>query len=462
MAVTFNGGSHREKEENKIVTTDLHHKCTEEFKGTSSAAPLAAGMVALALEANPNLTWRDVQHVIVESAQVTSPVDEGWLSNGAGYHFNHKFGFGRLDANELVKKAKIWKNVAMQKICKGPSSDTQQEIPAGGTLSVTIDTIACANTVTDIEKLEHVTLTMSFQHRRRGQVSIDLFSPSGTRNEMLSTRRYDDSRNGLHDWTFMTVHNWGENPKGVWIMNVTDNINVMGKHLNAGTFVQHDTSKQAADVEDLEQEVIDDQKKTEELEAAKSGKTKASSDADVQYPDGVKKFTINRALPGMEDRRYFPGSYVSQMPFWNQSSPDYNEYSYGQPLTYGYENAPFVTGDPNGMNPERYDDEATHSDLVKRDTMYDPVFDSERYNRDNFVPNSESKRQEQLIEEQHPQQDLEETGSQRVQVNNGFQEDFVAGYNSESGHVTSGILLEWQLTFYGTGPQAESSEDDSI
>ncbi len=96
---------------------------------------------------------------------------------------------------------------------------------------------------------------MSFQHRRRGQVSIDLFSPSGTRNEMLSTRRYDDSRNGLHDWTFMTVHNWGENPKGVWIMNVTDNINVMGKHLNAGTFAQHDTSKQAADVEDLEQEV---------------------------------------------------------------------------------------------------------------------------------------------------------------------------------------------------------------
>lgn len=72
---------------------------------------------------------------------------------------------------------------------------------------------------------------------------------------MLSTRRYDDSRNGLHDWTFMTVHNWGENPKGVWIMNVTDNLNIMGKRLNAGTFVQHDTSKQAADVEDLEQEV---------------------------------------------------------------------------------------------------------------------------------------------------------------------------------------------------------------
>jgi kexin len=57
---------------------------------------------------------------------VTSPVDEGWVSNGAGYHFNHKFGFGRLDAYEMVKKAKTWKNVAPQKLCKGPSSDTQQ------------------------------------------------------------------------------------------------------------------------------------------------------------------------------------------------------------------------------------------------------------------------------------------------------------------------------------------------
>ena len=80
LAVTFNGGAHREREENKMVrcsftpkgclsilcflifyglfvclflqiTTDLHHQCTEQFKGTSSAAPLAAGMIALMLEA---------------------------------------------------------------------------------------------------------------------------------------------------------------------------------------------------------------------------------------------------------------------------------------------------------------------------------------------------------------------------------------------------------------------------
>jgi len=32
------------------VTTDLHNECTERHTGTSASAPLAAGIIALALE----------------------------------------------------------------------------------------------------------------------------------------------------------------------------------------------------------------------------------------------------------------------------------------------------------------------------------------------------------------------------------------------------------------------------
>ena len=54
----------------------------------------------------------------------------------------------------------------------------------------------------------------------------------------------------------MTVHNWGENPKGVWTMNITDNILALTSHgINLNGYTQHDTSKQEPDVEDLEQEV---------------------------------------------------------------------------------------------------------------------------------------------------------------------------------------------------------------
>lgn len=54
------------------VTTDWDLQkgtgCTEGHTGTSAAAPLAAGMIALMLQVRPCLTWRDVQHVIVFTA----------------------------------------------------------------------------------------------------------------------------------------------------------------------------------------------------------------------------------------------------------------------------------------------------------------------------------------------------------------------------------------------------------
>ena len=85
-----------------------------------------------------------------------------------------------------------------------------RDIPSGGALELSIPTKACAGTVAEINKVEHVVLTISFIHRRRGDVSILLMSPSGTKNEMLSTRHYDDSKEGLDNWGFMTVHCWGK------------------------------------------------------------------------------------------------------------------------------------------------------------------------------------------------------------------------------------------------------------
>ena len=37
--------------------------------GTSASAPMAAAIIALTLEANPSLTWRDVQHIMVRTAR---------------------------------------------------------------------------------------------------------------------------------------------------------------------------------------------------------------------------------------------------------------------------------------------------------------------------------------------------------------------------------------------------------
>ena len=54
---------------------------TSRFGGTSAAAPLVSGVIALMLEANPNLTWRDVQEILVRSSRQNDDLDESWITN---------------------------------------------------------------------------------------------------------------------------------------------------------------------------------------------------------------------------------------------------------------------------------------------------------------------------------------------------------------------------------------------
>lgn len=58
--------------------------CTSDHTGTSASAPLAAGICALALEANSNLTWRDMQHLVVFTSRPDPLHDNGWVTNGIG------------------------------------------------------------------------------------------------------------------------------------------------------------------------------------------------------------------------------------------------------------------------------------------------------------------------------------------------------------------------------------------
>ena len=46
--------------------------CTKSHTGTSASAPIAAGIIALLLEANPKLGWRDVQHLLVHTSKRNS------------------------------------------------------------------------------------------------------------------------------------------------------------------------------------------------------------------------------------------------------------------------------------------------------------------------------------------------------------------------------------------------------
>ena len=100
------------------MTTDLHHACTHTHTGTSASAPLAAGIVALSLEANPDLTWRDLQHIVIRTAKPIHLRAGDWITNGVGRNVSHSFGYGLMDAGAMVRLAKNWTTVATQHKCR--------------------------------------------------------------------------------------------------------------------------------------------------------------------------------------------------------------------------------------------------------------------------------------------------------------------------------------------------------
>ena len=100
LATTYSSGSSGER---KVVTTDLHHTCTSTHTGTSASAPLAAGIIALILEVNPELTWRDVQHITVRCAHNANLRANDWSQNAVGRNFSHSFGYGLMDAACMVR-----------------------------------------------------------------------------------------------------------------------------------------------------------------------------------------------------------------------------------------------------------------------------------------------------------------------------------------------------------------------
>ncbi|KAJ5732525.1 hypothetical protein N7493_004006 [Penicillium malachiteum] len=219
LVVAYSSGSG-----DAIHTTDVgHDSCYSNHGGTSAAGPLAAGSIALALSARPDLTWRDIQYLMVDTAVPVSENDGTWQTLPSGRKFSHDWGFGKVDTYSLVSKARTWELVKPQAYFHSPWQRVHHNIPQGsqGLISrftVTADQLKGAN----FDRLEHVTVTMNINHSRRGDLSVELRSPSGIVSHLSVARRHDKEPVGYIDWTFMSVAHWGEPAVGEWTVVVKD------------------------------------------------------------------------------------------------------------------------------------------------------------------------------------------------------------------------------------------------
>lgn len=216
LGVTFSSGYRRRD----IVTTDWTHGnahgCTDGHTGTSAAAPIAAGLIALMLGARPCLSWRDVQYILVLTAQ---RVDEGaahWQKNGAGLHHSHQHGFGLLTAWRMVNAAHVWETVpwmtsfsvtgtiggegsgnsAPGTVPKMSRLDKDKfNLPSSLRSSSSTSSLVVRHVVSQQEidgyglsVLESVQVTVWLQHPYRGKLGIRLISPSGTVSVIAAPR----------------------------------------------------------------------------------------------------------------------------------------------------------------------------------------------------------------------------------------------------------------------------------
>ncbi|XP_075681375.1 furin-like protease 1 isoform X3 [Dermatophagoides pteronyssinus] len=218
LASTYSSGSFGERQ---IVTTDLHHGCTSSHTGTSASAPLAAGICALALQANNNLTWRDMQHIVVLSAKRKN-LEGNWMENGAGLNVSHWFGYGLINASAMVDYAREWVPVPEQTKCVF-NGKVNELLKAKNTLSYALNV-----TCNGLAYMEHVQVVVDLTTPKRGDIEIEIRSPAGTRSTLLTKRPKDNSVLGFSNWPFMTVHFWGESPNGQWTLY----INSTGRHNN--------------------------------------------------------------------------------------------------------------------------------------------------------------------------------------------------------------------------------------
>lgn len=202
---------------NGITTTDLSGysgdsvaDCTHRFGGTSAAAPMIAGVVALMLQANPNLTWRDVKHILAHSSRPTDLTQGQWHINGARLVHSHNYGFGIPDASDAVEKALNWRNVPPEVILQSDTIRSELTIPKAGNNPATARSSWFAPE-TEFEVpfyIEHVSVYVRMDTPLGyGKIALQLCSPYATCSIMAPP---GPGTGKTISWDFLSVRHWGE------------------------------------------------------------------------------------------------------------------------------------------------------------------------------------------------------------------------------------------------------------
>ena len=209
-----------------LLTAGLGDTCTDSSTGTSFSAPVVSGVIALMLEANPDLSWRDVQGILATTSQeVDDDSDDTDKRNAAGFWHSNLYGFGIVDAKAAVDAAKQWNSFTEEKEVVGMkvyenaielSDNEGNEFES--IIKIDEEDVNAVDFV-----IESTVIKLVLPHYNRGDLKIELKSPSGTTSVMHPGNITEDTPTRTEDeWEMTTVRNWGESPIGEWTLTIRD------------------------------------------------------------------------------------------------------------------------------------------------------------------------------------------------------------------------------------------------
>ncbi len=198
---------------------------TRFFDGTSAAAPVVGGVIALIRSAYPALSWRDTKLILAESAEQLDASATSWQTSGTAYHdtgshYTHSidYGFGLVDAAASLDLAARW-----QALPPELHNETIEKTTSFGSVNIE-DTISIG--AIGLDFIEHVQLEINSSYADFGDLDIELISPSGTRS-LVARRHLCARRIGEQDcadleggFTFASAAHLGEDPQGVWTLRI--------------------------------------------------------------------------------------------------------------------------------------------------------------------------------------------------------------------------------------------------
>ena len=254
------------------LNSDCHYSST--MNGTSSAAPMVSGVIALMLQANSSLTQREIKDILAKTATKVNPNHDdnifetshpsnkvsdctslnlaghdyelGWVQNGANYWFNNFYGFGMVDAAAAVAMAKTYSSGSMGILIERNSDFNISRFSKSVGLSIPdasdtgrSDVLSVA--LGDNLVIESVQVRVNVTHPKSGQIGVELTSPAGTKSILMNINNsfllYDSNSDGTADGDqnldiVLTSHAfYGEEATGAWSIKVLD-----GKSGSTGQF----------------------------------------------------------------------------------------------------------------------------------------------------------------------------------------------------------------------------------